>query len=450
MTNVVSEVVRKGKCSGCGVCAGICPANVLSMELQENGDLVPKIINDHCIDKCHQCLDVCPFSQGYHNPRQQNADLFKSFPNAKYDDHIGWHVRSVVGARRNDAMRNASASGGLTTWCLETLLRKHLVTRVAVVRPAQDNRNGFFEFASVSSVDELRQVSGSVYHPVEISGILKEIKPNKEDRWAIVAVPCLASAIRNCRRLRDSVPFVLGLACGMYQNLFYTELLLAESGVDRNAAFGIQYRRKSSTAPPANYRFRGADHRGPGREIPYHSLPFYLGKQAYFRINACNFCMDVFAESADACFMDAWLPPYNADPKGTSLVIIRNPLLDTLFQQGLCDGEIDTTDILAQDATKSQAGQVKRKQHLIYMRLGGNQPENAAQVKSAPIDMLWWQLEQRTQRRSKKAWARYGRTYGKRAFWILMMDVLMLARLIGSIAWLIGIPKRFIRQYRKA
>lgn len=243
MTNVVRKVVQKDLCSSCGVCAGTCPADALSMKIQGNGDLTPSVDVARCKDKCRLCLDICPFTEGVLNPRERNAELFSSLPYAKYDEDIGWHTDCFVGYRRDESLRRISSSGGLTTWCLERLLKRGLVKYVVVIRIAKNRDKGFFEFYAASSVDELRQSAGSIYHPVEISEIIGKMASDRDKRWAIVGVPCLCAAIRNSPQLRKTVPFVLGLACGMYQNTFYTEILLAESGADRTNIQNIEYRR---------------------------------------------------------------------------------------------------------------------------------------------------------------------------------------------------------------
>ena len=449
MNNIITATVAKDLCSSCGVCAGLCPSGALSIEVQDNGDLVPHVDVDRCLEKCHLCLDVCPFSSGVHNPHERNMELFSGISGAKYDENIGWYIRSIAGFRRDRELREASASGGLATWCLEVLLRKQLVTRVAVVRAAENHDKGFFEFYATSSVNELRASSGSVYHPVEISGIIKEIVANRQERWAIVGVPCLCAAIRNSPFLKKKVPFVFGLACGMYQNTFYTEMLLAESGVSRERVRNIEYRRKSEGGPPSDYRFRGTDNRGVGKEIAYHGLPFYLGKHAFFRLNACNFCMDVFAEAADACFMDAWLPAYRHEPKGTSLVVIRNRELSELLLQGQSEGELQIDEIGAEEVVLSQKGHVRRKRELIYMRRGVQEPKDTGGAKPTMAEKTYWWLERRAPRRSKRAWAEYGRKYGRFAFWLALPDVLLMLAAMKYITKAVSFPKRLAGKFRR-
>ena len=447
MNNVVTEIVDKDLCSSCGVCAGLCPTDALSMKIQENGDLAPCLNAERCLDKCHLCLDICPFSEGVYNPRKANKNLFCVQQNSHFDENIGWYINLIVGFRRDEILRKASSSGGLVTRCLETLLQEGIVTRVAVVRLTENHGKGFFEFYSASTVDELRMSSGSIYHPVEISNVIKEIVSGRQERWAIVGVPCLCAAIRNIRHLRKRIPFVFGLVCGMYQNTFYTEMLLAKSGVDRKHIVNIQYRRKSDSAPPSDYRFRGTDNRRHGKEIPYRGLPYYLGKNAYFRLNACNFCMDVFAETADACFMDAWLPAYRQEPKGTSLVVIRNREVSELFQQGLGEGEIWIDEISPEEVIASQGGHVRRKRELIYMRRGMREPDDTGRAKPTVVEKVNWLLQRRAQKRSKTAWANYGRKWGRFAFWVHMIDIMLTQSMLANMVKMISLSKRFIRKF---
>jgi len=361
LKSVITEIVDKDLCSGCGVCVGTCPSNALTMKLKENGDLVPFANETHCQDKCSLCVEICPFAEGFHNPRARNVELFSQNAGMRFDEIIGWYDKTYVGYIADETRRKASASGGLLTWCLESLLNQGAITKVAIVKFATNKDKGFFEFYVAETIDDLRKSSGSVYHPVEISQILRLITAKDNNKWAVVGVPCLCAAVRNVPKLKNKVPFVLGLACGMYQNTFYTEMLLTSSGIDYRNVTKIEYRRKSDGAPPSDYRFQGTDNRGPGEELAYHGLPYYLGSNAFFRLNACNFCMDVFAETADACFMDAWLPEYSKEAKGTSLVVIRNKLLNDLFQHGNLENTIYIAPIAPEKVIASQSGHVRRK-----------------------------------------------------------------------------------------
>lgn len=450
--NVVKRVVEWDRCCSCGICVGVCPAGALTMKIQANGDLAPSIDESSCRDGCSLCVSLCPFFGGVHNPRPNNEEKYapSSVPDAIFNEEIGWHIRSFVGYRKQPELRCVSASGGLATWCLETLLKEGSVTRVSVVRLAKNRDKGFFEFYAASSVDELRQSAGSIYHPVEISDIIKEIASDGQQRWAIVGVPCLCAAIRNLSHLRKQIPFVFGLACGMYQNTFYTELLLDKSGVNRKNVSAIEYRRKSTAGLASDYRFRGTDNQRMGQEIPYKGLPYFLGKNAYFRQNACNYCKDVFAETADACFMDAWLPEYINNPKGTSLVVIRDKHIAELFSSQSAGEEIELAEVSPEQVVQSQRGHVRRKRETISMRLRTGSLSKKQKFRNRLSERINWWLQQRTQTRSKKAWSRWGRKYGRLVFWLAMLDNLVLQKMLFDvIPKTIRLPKRVIRKVLK-
>jgi len=427
MVNRSSEQVHAHLCSGCGVCAGLCPERALEMDTLTNGDLAA-VVTQQCESNCGMCRTVCPFTEGLFNPRPLNERLFGSADaGMQFDDNIGWHLRNVVGCSQIEGQRASSASGGLTTWCLESLLKREMVDRVAVVRLAADRRKNLFEFRTSGNVEKVRSSSGSIYHPVEISDVVRQIAAESDTRWALVGVPCMCAAVRQAPQLKEQIRFVLGLACGMYQNTMYTEVLLSKAGVKRDAVAEITYRGKSERGPASNFLFVATDRGGrKGRPVPYRGLPSFLGLNGYFRLDACNYCMDVFAETADACFMDAWLPGNAGDPRGTSLVVIRDGEIDDLIREGAASGELAIEEIAADQVVRSQGGHVRRKRELIAMRLGAKADRSRVTVSPTRRERLDWWLQQRTQPRSKRAWRRYGRRWGRWAFWLVMGHLLVI------------------------
>ena len=446
MENVVNRVVARGLCSGCGVCVGICPYGTIKMTTLENGDLSP-VLFGQCREKCDICLRICPFVNGFHDPREMNDKLFKgkNTEGDVFDENIGWHLRSVVGYSTTNSQRLRSSSGGLASWCIEALFSRDLVDRAAVVRLSKERQPSLFEFFMADSVEDIRSASGSFYHPVELSKIIKKILSEKDKRWLIIGVPCLCSAVRNSKILRKSVVFVFGLACGMYQNTMYTEMLLSKSDIKKSRVAKINYRKKSE-GPADNFLFTAMDNNGKqGIAIPYKGLPLFLGLNGYFRLNACNFCMDVFAETADVCFMDAWLPEYFSDSMGTSLVVVRNKEIDELLRNGESVGELWLKEILATQTVKSQQGHVRRKRQLITMRLEGNNKHHISGFNPSYAERADWWLQKRTQKKSKRAWARYGRKYGRVAFWLAIGDLVAAQFFLKHLRKILLLYKHFKR-----
>jgi len=458
MANVIDRVVANDLCSGCGVCAGVCPRGILRMGFRADGDLVPSLQGE-CSPGCDLCVRICPFGSGIYAPRPLNEELFgaNSKPGAIFHHHIGWYLRCYVGYSTVGAHRRRGASGGLATWALETLLKEKIVDRVAVVTRAY-GEGRLFKFSVATSPGEVRSASGSVYYPVEISGLLKVVLSERPARWAIVGLPCLVYAVRraalNIPSLGESVKVLLGLSCGMLQNKYYTELLATASGVGLGDTKSISYRGKTTEGDPGNYLFSVTDSEGRmSRPIPYKGIPFYLGRNAYFRLNACNYCTDVFAEASDACFMDAWLPEYRSEPRGTSIVVVRSRAMKELFKRGKDLGEIEIERITGERVCLSQSGQIRRKREHIGLRLGHlkwpggtrNKVIGTGNRSFRLLDRADWWLQRRTQRRSKTSWARWGQRFGLKAFWFSMSDLVLCAALLRQASQLAARVKRLLR-----
>jgi coenzyme F420-reducing hydrogenase beta subunit len=52
---------------------------------------------------------------------------------AAFHENIGWHRRCFAGFARIGDHRSRAASGGLVTWCLDSLLNNGLVDKTSVV-----------------------------------------------------------------------------------------------------------------------------------------------------------------------------------------------------------------------------------------------------------------------------------------------------------------------------
>ena len=432
--NVMACVVDHDLCSGCGVCAGVCPTNALSMAEALNGDLTASWVSEPCGLNCGLCLAACPFGERVLDPRNINKEIFGPGDGRQvlplFHEDAGYYLSAFVGY--SIINRPLSASGGLLTWTLERLLTEGKVDRVAVVTGISDKLRGYnFVFREVQTVEDIRQAAGSVYHQVDVTEIVRRIMGEDKIRWAVTGVPCLCVGLRQAMQripaLRRSICYLLGVACGMYQNTCYTELLLAESGIDSRQATRIEYRHKAEGRPVSNYGFRVIGERGTEREITYQGLPFYLGKNAFFRLNACNYCKDVFAEAADACFMDAWLPEYHGECDGTSIALIRNRDIQYMLEQGKAAKVLHLDQVGIEQVVASQNFHVRRKRYLINMRQGIS--TRGSSIGACINDWFAWRVQRYAQRRSKKAWMTFGRGRNVKVFWLAVWDVSLLITL---------------------
>ncbi|PSL15794.1 coenzyme F420-reducing hydrogenase beta subunit [Marinobacterium halophilum] len=416
--HVVNEIVANDICSGCGVCAGVCPSKILDMNVQANGDLAPDITAE-CPPRCVLCLDVCPFSSNSISITQLTDEKFTD-PEVKQHEAVGKYTDNIVGY--SPTHRSTGASGGMLSWLLEAMLRENLVDAVITVSSSSDNRPSdglLFQMTEFTCAEQVRAASGSFYYPISAGARLRSIQDLKEGkRYAVVGLPCtlkgIALAMRKLPVLRRSIAYTFGLVCGHLPNVFYTEYLSKVSGCEPDNIGSVSYRGENPGRPANNYLFRAVDKSGKsGRPVPFYGAISNAWVSRQFQLNACNFCDDLFAEVADASFMDAWLPEYMADHRGHSIVTVRNPEIMTVFERGRkgnsCSFEPIDIDKVADSQASQWEGKSSRLQ--VQMALAVKQGKKIPPLRQVPklgcnyIAVLKICLQNKLQHLSKNRWA---------------------------------------------
>ena len=327
--------VPTGTCTGCGLCAAVCP------QLPNNGDTAGKLPENSLT----------------------SASLLGD----------GTEIKTWAGYASNLQQRLRSASGGLLSLVLEHLIDTGAIDAAVVVGRSRSQRP-LFEATLARTVDDVQRCASSKYYPVELSRILAELRISKE-RVAVVGLPCHVNAVRRLMDrsagMRDLIIWLFGLVCGRGASTHFTEMLLSATGVSEERAETLSYRDKAGSRTARDFAFRAFGKNGPiGRRVAAGRF-VYMGAwtRRIFVPRGCDFCTDCFAERADASFMDAWLPEYAPDTRGTSLVITRNSraaglLLDLAAKRVAVVGEISEEKVV-----QSQASVVRYKRQLIRPRI---------------------------------------------------------------------------------
>ncbi len=342
MKNVVTEIVKNGLCSGCGVCVGI-TEKCLKMVFDKYGQLVPIVLN--CKD-CGNCLSVCPFAQ--------------STTKSSLVSPLGNYIKNYVGYSNIEEERIKGASGGLATRVLRVLLERKMVDGVIVVGSSK-KKDRFFEPVIVKKSKELANYAGSKYYPVEFSSVLKLLK-KEVGQYAIVGLPCVVDALRLVQQknslIGGKIKYLLGLICGHNKNKNYTSFLIRLTGTREKDVKDVQFRCKENTNKASNYGFKGILKNGENtRQLNFSdSLVGKIWCNYFFSTNACFYCEDLFAKYADISFMDAWLKPYINDPKGTSIIAIRNEKLKAIIEKEMRAEHISLSSIEEEKVINSQKG----------------------------------------------------------------------------------------------
>ncbi len=311
------------QCHGCGLCAGICPTDALSMKI-ENERYIPSFSIDKCTD-CNICEKIC-------NNHLNNSVVNENNEN-NFNPYIGHFSRCYIGYSTNLDIRKKSASGGLISTLLIYLLNSGKIDG-AVITKLRYNGQRIETYPFIARTEkDILDASGSYYLPVNFSNIIKEIKKGNSETYAIVALPC---AVSNLKDAIENFPFltkikyIFGLFCS--HNFNYSILDYIKNKTKLND-HNIEYFNFRSGWPESVISIRTSE-----RQYKLYAKywNFLFNLKIFPMSDKCYVCNDCCAEFADISFGDAWLPSIKkADKIGTSVCISRTNQGEELLKSAI-------------------------------------------------------------------------------------------------------------------
>jgi coenzyme F420-reducing hydrogenase beta subunit len=363
------RIIRSGLCSGCGVCVAQAKPTEAQMDLDLYGQMRP-VGNATWLRRSSPTFDrTCPFSPLAINEDEIAAQLY---PQATPCPTAGRMTSAYVGYAESEGFRDRGSSGGMVSWVLDELMRKGLVDGVAHVVPVDDPgaEDRFFKYRISKSREEIWEGAKSRYYPVEASEILRTIR-EVPGRYAVVGVPCFIKAIQLLRLsdpiFRERIAYTLGLFCGHMKSARFVESFAMQMGVPIESVRAVEFRIKDVDRPASTYTAQLTLRDGTVHTRDWWNMVDGDWGSGFFQYEACNFCDDVVAETADISFGDAWVEPYSSDGRGTNVLVVRSPEVEELIKKAieerrLCLSPVDEKFIVQTQA----AGFRQRREGLAY------------------------------------------------------------------------------------
>jgi coenzyme F420 hydrogenase subunit beta len=375
----IEEVIAGGMCVGCGACS-VATSGAISVTIGTRQSFEASL-NGVSPENVRIGSRVCPFSDESKNEDELAEQIFPQ--DSLNDERLG-KFRSIFAGRRAEVDELiGSSSGGLTSWVASQLLEKGYVDGVIHMGPDGESSE-MFGYQVSYSTDEIAAKRKSTYYASTFTDAVSAIRGDGK-RYAFVGVPCFVRAARllcdDDLVLKSQLLFFLGLVCGHLKSFGFAESLAWQVGVKPEELETVDFRVKVPERKSIDYDF-GARAEG-GHELlrePTKSLVGGNWGHAMFQLNACNYCDDIFAETADVSFGDAWLPQYKKDWRGTNVIVSRNEVIDGLILEGATQGQIEVETLSAKDAADSQAGNFRHRRDGLSLRLA----DDIAAGKSVP------------------------------------------------------------------
>ncbi|MCR4673146.1 MAG: Coenzyme F420 hydrogenase/dehydrogenase, beta subunit C-terminal domain [Lachnospiraceae bacterium] len=303
-------LAKKELCVGCGLCSTICPTQCISMQVDDEGFVYPRIDDSRCIS-CNSCEKACPILQITEVSEKSNFLAVKN---------------------KNDRIRENSSSGGVFFEIAQKVLE-----RGGVVCAAGYNNEYSVTHSIARTIEEAHSFCGAKYSQSNFYHCYGEIVERLQRGQCVLftGTPCQTAALKNnlSEELREQLVLVDMICHGVPSPKVFEEYL-----EEQRRSFA-----KDSPLKTVNLRDKttGWSRYSYCVSLQFENGALYQKKQGedlfmqgfvnnlYLRPSCENCSFKGVERCSDITLGDFWgiwdIAPDFDDDKGVSLLMIHSP-----------------------------------------------------------------------------------------------------------------------------
>lgn len=317
------QICQEEKCTGCGMCAGLCKKKAISMKKNQEGFYYPVVNSELCVN-CGSCIKQCPPNKEYlHNWKEA---AFYKVNNKQDEDRIFSSSGGIFKALADDIMKSGGVAFGA---CFD-----------------EDFRSISYKGTHQANINELQK---SKYLECNISDLYEQIEILLKQGIPVLVcgTPCHIRGVRIRLGYHKLLYLVDFLCHGVVSSSVFEKYVQSIEKKYGSQVCRIYFRDKKYGWKNSYFMrilFKnGKEYKKLSVDDPYYRLYFYglaYRKSCY----TCNICL---SSLADITLGDYWgcNDATKKDGRGISIAAIHNKHGNEIFNRILSGLEVKNINL---------------------------------------------------------------------------------------------------------